>query len=363
MKLSDFDFTLPEDLIALHPPKQRDGARLLYINSTKFSDRCIVDLPNILRVGDVLVLNTTKVIPAALVGVRKRMSMQGEVATEIEVNLHKRVDIGVWRAFVRPLKRIKIGEIIEFSEDFCAELVEIFDNGDVELIFFAGVTNKLAGKIFISDVDFLQHLHRVGHMPLPPYIARKRTVETDDAQRYQTIFANEAGSVAAPTAGLHFTPELLHALAAKGITTQNLTLHVGAGTFLPVKTEELSQHVMHAEWGQITPEVANALNAAKRNGQRIIPVGTTALRLLESATTDAGEILPFERETDIFITPGYKFKCVDALLTNFHLPKSTLFMLVCALGGHANMQAAYAHAMAQQYKFFSYGDACFIEPT
>ncbi|MCW6510473.1 tRNA preQ1(34) S-adenosylmethionine ribosyltransferase-isomerase QueA [Lichenifustis flavocetrariae] len=349
MRVDDFDFDLPETAIALHPAQPRDSARLLAIEPRRaapFSDHVVRDLPSLLRPGDVLVVNDTRVIPARLIGRRHR----GETTARIEVTLHLRESADTWRAFLRPAKKLAIGERLLFGEadDLAAERIGSGEGGEAVLRF-----DRTGAELDAA-------LDRVGLMPLPPYIARRRAEEKADESDYQTMFATERGAVAAPTAGLHFTPALAAALATQGITMHRVTLHVGAGTFLPVKVDDTADHRMHAEWGRVTPDVATALNAARASGGRIVAVGTTALRILESAAGDDDLVQPFEGQTSIFITPGYRFKAVGVLMTNFHLPRSTLFMLVSAFAGLDTMRAAYAHAVATGYRFYSYGDACLI---
>lgn len=343
MLIAEFDFELPTTSIAVTPARPRESARLLCVKARNHTcnDKHIFDLPDILRAGDVLVMNNTKVIPARLYGKRGEM--------RVEVLLHRVQDNGDWLAFARPTKRLKVGQVIQFADDFAAEVVHKREEGDVVLRF--------------TDVGaaFNSKLQKYGQMPLPPYIARPDGASAADAEDYQTCYAQHEGSVAAPTAGLHFTPVLLEKLHEKGVETHEVTLHVGAGTFQPVKVEDTKDHHMHSEWGEVSVEVAAALNAAKAQGRRIIAVGTTSLRVLESATDEAGVVHAFARDTAIFITPSYRFRLIDALMTNFHLPKSTLFMLVCALAGTETMQAAYAHAIRSGYRFYSYGDACLIE--
>ena len=341
MRLSDFDFELPAERIALRPARPRDSARLLVVRGAAIADRSVRDLPGLIEPGDVLVFNDTKVIPAQLEGRR------GEAS--IGATLHKREGPREWQAFLRNAKRVRPGDTIEFGEPVAASLVEKNDDGS-GLLHFHGD----------EPVELL--LERAGRMPLPPYIASRRAVDEADRSDYQTMFAREEGAVAAPTAALHFTPELLDALDARGIGREVLTLHVGAGTFLPVKSEKIDEHKMHAEWGRIDAATAARLNAARGEGRRLISVGTTSLRLLESAADEQGAIHAFEGDTAIFITPGYRFKAVDGLITNFHLPKSTLFMLVSALMGLEVMKAAYAHAVAEGYRFYSYGDASLLLP-
>ena len=342
MRVDLFDFELPPELIALRPARPRDAARMLVVRGEgTFDDRGVRDLPQMLRAGDVLVFNDTRVIPAQLEGRR------GEA--RIGATLHKRLDLRRWQAFVRNAKRLREGDAIEFPAGAAAVAETRHDDGSWTLAF--------AGE---EPVEVL--LERAGRMPLPPYIAGKRATDEADRSDYQTIFAREDGAVAAPTAALHFTPQLLAALDEAGIGRETLTLHVGAGTFLPVKAEDTDAHRMHAEWGRIDAATAERLNAARRAGGRLIAVGTTSLRLLESAAGEDRTIRPFEGDTSIFITPGYAFRAIDGLMTNFHLPRSTLFMLVSALMGRERMQAAYAHAIAQRYRFYSYGDSSLLLP-
>src|SRR6476469_8963237 len=341
MRVDLFDFDLPQDRIALRPARPRDSARLLLVEGDEISDRQVLELPNLLRPGDVLVFNDTKVIPAQLEGHR------GEAS--IGATLHKREGPREWQAFLRNAKRARIGDLIDFSAGVHASVVDKAEDGSA-LLHFHGE----------EPVELL--LERAGRMPLPPYIASKRAVDEADRADYQTMFAREEGAVAAPTAALHFTPRLLDALDERGIGRETLTLHVGAGTFLPVKSERIEEHRMHAEWGRIDAATAERLNAVRRPGGRLISVGTTSLRLLESAAGEDGVIRPFEGDTAIFITPGYRFKAIDGLITNFHLPRSTLFMLVSALMGLDVMKAAYAHAIEVGYRFYSYGDASLLLP-
>jgi S-adenosylmethionine:tRNA ribosyltransferase-isomerase len=349
MRVSDFDFELPEERIALRPARPRDAARLLHVNAKgELADRGVRDLPAILREGDLMVFNDTRVIPAALNGTRPARAAGGGGDVAVEVNLHKRVDASTWRAFVRPAKRLRVGDVIRFGE-LEAEITGKSEGGDTRLRFNragAGLDEAIAAT---------------GVPPLPPYIARKRGVDEQDTEDYQTLFAREDGSVAAPTAGLHFTDRLLADLKSAGVQSTHVTLHVGAGTFLPVKAEDTDQHRMHAEWCTVSAEAAKAINAAKAEGRRVIPVGTTALRTIESLASGPGVIETGSRDTDIFITPGYEFAITDALMTNFHLPRSTLFMLVSALSGLDVMRRAYAHAIRSEYRFYSYGDACLLE--
>lgn len=348
MKLSDFDFDLPEGLIATRPARPRSSARLLVATPAAISDARVFDLPQVLRPGDRLVLNDTKVIPARLSGLRHRDSAQGPVRARIEVTLLEPDPNGHWRALVKPLRKVNEGEEIVFSDRLNAQVIAKTD-GQALLAF------NLTGD------DFDAALAQSGAMPLPPYIAALRPADAADKQDYQTIWAAKSGAVAAPTASLHFDQDLMTALAARGVTFSHVTLHVGAGTFLPVKTDDVSQHRMHAEWGEVTQQAARDINATRAAGGRIIPVGTTALRLIESAAKD-GVLHPWTGTTDIFITPGFQFQMADALITNFHLPKSTLMMLVSALMGQRRINAVYAHAIEQGYRFFSYGDASLLLP-
>ena len=342
MRVDLFDFDLPNERIALRPARPRDAARMLVVGKDDFfADRHVRDLPDLLEPGDVLVFNDTRVIPAQLEGRR------GEA--KIGATLHKRIDLRRWQAFVRNAKRLRPGDLAEFGGGVTAVAEERLPDGSFVLAF--------EGK---EPVEVL--LERAGTMPLPPYIAGKRPTDAQDREDYQTLFAKEDGAVAAPTAALHFTDRLMAGLAERGIVTETLTLHVGAGTFLPVKAEDTDDHQMHSEWGRIEPETADRLNAARAKGGRIIAVGTTSLRLLESATGEDGVIRPFAGDTDIFITPGYEFRAIDGLMTNFHLPKSTLFMLVSALMGTETMQSAYAHAIGEEYRFYSYGDSSLLLP-
>ncbi len=341
MRVDLFDFELPPERIALRPASPRDAARMLVVTGGTLEDRKVSDLPGLLRAGDCLVFNDTRVIPAQLEGRRGK--------ARIGVTLHKRLGPRDWQVFVRNAKRVRPGDIIDFAAGVQAQAGERDDDG--------GMTLSFRGD---EPVELL--LDRAGQMPLPPYIASKRATDARDREDYQTMFAQQPGAVAAPTAALHFTPELVAALAAAGIDHETLTLHVGAGTFLPVKADDTAEHRMHAEWGRIDTATADRLNAVRRNGGRLIAVGTTSLRLLESATGEDGLVRPFEDETRIFITPGYPFRAVDGLITNFHLPRSTLFMLVSALMGLEKMQAAYRHAIKEGYRFYSYGDASLLLP-
>jgi S-adenosylmethionine:tRNA ribosyltransferase-isomerase len=341
VRVDAFDFALPPGRIALRPASPRDSARLLALSGGALEDCLVAELPQLLRPGDVLVFNDTRVIPAQLEGRR------GEA--RIGATLHKREGPREWRAFVRNARRVREGDRIDFGHGVAALAGAKREDGSV-LIVFEGE----------EPVERL--LERAGRMPLPPYIAGKREADARDSEDYQTMFAREEGAVAAPTAALHFTPRLMAALAEAGIGHETLTLHVGAGTFLPVKAEDTADHRMHSEWGRIEPAAAARLNAARAAGGRIVAVGTTSLRLLESAADAGGRVQPFEGDTAIFITPGYAFRAVDGLITNFHLPRSTLFMLVSALMGLETMQAAYAHAISEGYRFYSYGDASLLLP-
>ena len=351
MKVSAFDFELPDSSIALRPAVPRDSARLLQISPVSgLSDHTVSDLPELLRAGDVLVLNHTKVLPAALKGLRPARAHGGGGAVKIDINLHKQISPDGWLAFVRPAKRLRGGDVVQFEHGLTA-IVEADPTGGECRLNFNRSDEKLSSLIEAN-----------GAPPLPPYIARQRAPDARDVEDYQTVYAKKTGSVAAPTAGLHFTDELMSGLTQVGIEFETLTLHVGAGTFLPVKSDDTDDHVMHSEWYEISEETADTLNQAKRKGRRIIAVGTTSLRALESAARQ-GTISAGAAETDIFITPGYGFKFVDGLMTNFHLPKSTLFMLVCALAGTDMMQSAYAHAIKSDYRFYSYGDSSLIWPA
>jgi S-adenosylmethionine:tRNA ribosyltransferase-isomerase len=341
MRVDLFDFELPQDRIALRPARPRDHARLLLVEAGSIADHRVLELPKLLQPGDVLVFNDTKVIPAQLEGRRGQAN--------IGATLHKREGPREWQAFLRNAKRARVGDTIDFGADVHASVVVKDEDGSALLHFHGS-----------EPVELL--LEKAGRMPLPPYIASKRAADEEDRSDYQTMFAREEGAVAAPTAALHFTPRLLDALDARRIGRETLTLHVGAGTFLPVKAGDTSEHKMHAEWGRIEPATAERLNAVRASGGRLIAVGTTSLRLLESAAGEDGTIGAFEGDTAIFITPGYHFKAVDGLITNFHLPRSTLFMLVSALMGLDVMKAAYAHAIERGYRFYSYGDASLLLP-
>ncbi|VAV89328.1 S-adenosylmethionine:tRNA ribosyltransferase-isomerase [hydrothermal vent metagenome] len=358
MKVDDFDFDLPTENIALRPVNPRDAARLLLVtpgNGNLLSDHIVRDLPGLLNKGDILVCNDTKVIPARL---RGRRIGRGTTTPAIEITLHQNLSPSSWKAFAKPGRKLKVGDNINFSlsGDVCmadnlnASVVEKGEGGEIELAF------DLSGPYL--ETAIATH----GEMPLPPYIASKRPCDERDLSDYQTMYAQHDGAVAAPTAGLHFTAQLMADLDNKGVSFEYLTLHVGAGTFLPVKADDTDDHKMHSENGILSPELADRLNEAKQQGRRIIAVGTTALRLLESAVDKNGNLQAFSGSTDIFITPGYKFGFIDALMTNFHLPRSTLFMLVQAFSGEENMRKAYSHAIENQYRFYSYGDSSLLFP-
>lgn len=340
MKVDDFDFELPRESIADRPARPRDAARLLRVEPGRLADRIVRDLPDLLEPGDLMVFNDTKVIPARLKGHRGTAG--------ISVTLHQPVDSDRWLVFARPAKKLTVGDRLRFTGDFGADVVEKGEAGEVMLRFDRG------GEELMSALA----LH--GEMPLPPYIKRPNGADDQDRDDYQTVYAREPGAVAAPTAGLHFTPELLAALDRRGVARETLTLHVGAGTFLPVKVDDTRDHKMHSERGHISAAAAERINRARLAGGRIVAVGTTALRLLESAATADGRLNPFEGSTDIFITPGYQFRMVDLLMTNFHLPRSTLFMLVAAFAGLERMRSAYAHAIQSGYRFYSYGDTSLL---
>ncbi|MGJ8594931.1 tRNA preQ1(34) S-adenosylmethionine ribosyltransferase-isomerase QueA [Sulfitobacter sp.] len=349
MKLSDFDFDLPETLIAVRPAQPRSSARLLVADGDAIHGGHVHDLTTWLRKGDRLILNDTRVIPARLSGVRHRDSAQGPVSAKVEVTLlEPQAEAGIWSALVKPLKKLKIGEDVIFSDTLRATMEGVAD-GQGYLRF------NLTGN------DFDAALNAAGAMPLPPYIAAKRKADAQDKTDYQTVWAKNSGAVAAPTASLHFDAPLLEALRAMGVDFSYVTLHVGAGTFLPVKVDDIADHKMHSEWGQVSAEAATEIAATKAAGGRVIPVGTTALRLIETAGK-GGSIAPWEGDTDIFITPGFTFNVADALMTNFHLPRSTLMMLVSALMGSKTVRDIYSHAINQKYRFFSYGDASLLIP-
>ncbi|MEQ1578928.1 MAG: tRNA preQ1(34) S-adenosylmethionine ribosyltransferase-isomerase QueA [Hyphomicrobium sp.] len=363
MRTDLFDFELPEDRIALHPASPRDSARLLVAGGEGRMDLTVGDLPDLLAPGDALVFNDTRVIPAALEGVRVRGALRANVA----FNLIKRVGADRWRAFARPAKRLEVGDTLEFQAYGDSADSALKRASGVGLPLLAHVSDKgEAGEVELifdrSGAGLDAAIGVIGRMPLPPYIALKRKTNAGDASTYQTIYAARDGAVAAPTAGLHFTPGLFERLDARGISRHFVTLHVGAGTFLPVKAGDTADHKMHSEWGEISAGTAAALNAVRSRGGRVVAVGTTSLRILESATPDGGDTGAWSGDTAIFITPGYRFKAVDVLMTNFHLPRSTLFMLVSAFSGLEVMQAAYAHAIASGYRFYSYGDACLLFP-
>ena len=339
MRVDQFDFSLPAHLIADRPAMPRDSARLLHVSSDQIADRSVGDLPQILQHGDVLVLNDTRVVPVRLHGSR------GEI--DVELLIHQQADDGTCLALAKPAKRLKPGDHVTFPEDLTADVLGRAADGSIHLRF------NLTGQAFVDALE------RTGRIPLPPYMHRGD--DEQDRTDYQTVYARNNGAIAAPTAGLHFTPELMKRLEDQSISLVYVTLHVGLGTFIPVKADDTDDHVMHQEWGELTKDVAAVLNSAKRDQRRIVAVGTTSLRLLESAVDDSGVVQPFAGLTDLFIVPGYQFKVVDALMTNFHLPKSTLFMLVSAFAGLETMQKAYAHAIANEYRFYSYGDACLLE--
>lgn len=341
MKVDLFDFELPPEFIADRPASPRDSSRMLHVQESGCDDHIFRELPDLLRPDDVLVLNNTKVLPARIRGFRD--------AVPIEMTLAKMEAPTRWWVLAKPGKRLKPGHRVVFAEDLSCDVLEKNEAGHI-LVSFEG-----------DDATFFEALDRCGEMPLPPYIGRQKGADNQDDSDYQTLFAKEKGAVAAPTAGLHFTPAVMEALAEKGIVSEQVTLHVGAGTFLPVKVEDTNAHIMHAEYGIISEKVAARLTRYKEEGRRLVAVGTTAMRLLESAADERGVIHSFAQETDIFITPGYRFRAIDVLLTNFHLPRSTLFMLVCAFSGLERMQAAYAHAKETGYRFYSYGDACLLE--
>lgn len=349
MKVSAFDFDLPEESIALRPARPRDSAKLLHVSRQGgLTDYSVKDLPSLLREGDVLVLNETKVLRAALTATRPARPHGGGGDVKVDVNLHTATSSDEWRAFVRPAKRLRDGDEVQFSQSLSATVLDKQEGGDVGLRFN------------LSDEALSRAIEATGQPPLPPYIARKRATDERDVTDYQTVYAQgDAGSVAAPTAGLHFTPNVFAALNKKGVQIERLTLHVGAGTFLPIKTDDTDDHHMHSEWYVITPETAQRINQAKAEGRRIVAVGTTALRALESSAVN-GQVKTLTADTQIFITPGSEFHIIDGLMTNFHLPKSTLFMLVSALSGLDTMQAAYAYAIKNGYRFYSYGDSSLL---
>ena len=347
MKLEAFDYYLPDGLIAAFPAQPRDAARLLDMSGAVLADRFVRDLPSLLQPDDVLVVNNTKVIPARLTGLRG--------AARISVTLHKHESEHVWRAFAKPAKKCRPGDVIRFGDGFAAIVKARGYGGDVVLSFVNPVDQK---PLTITHLD--QCLEKYGVMPLPPYISRPTGAIATDNADYQTIFASQRGAVAAPTAGLHFTDDLIRRIVSVGVQILPVTLHVGAGTFLPVTVDDITNHKMHSEWGCIPAETATAIKHARAKGGRVVAVGTTSLRILEACCQIHGEIADFTGETDIFITPGYQFRAVDALVTNFHLPKSTLLMLISAFCGMRRVAAAYSHAITGGYRFFSYGDACFM---
>jgi S-adenosylmethionine:tRNA ribosyltransferase-isomerase len=340
MRITEFDFDLPTDRIAQRPVEPRDAARLLHVGPGRLSDRGVLDLPSLLKPGDLLVFNDTKVVPARLSGHRG--------AAKVSVTLHQPIDGERWRVFAKPAKRLRPGDVVAFADDFSAAVITRHDEGDVTLLFDR--TGPALGEA----------LRTHGSMPLPPYI-RRGVADVRDGSDYQTIFARNEGAVAAPTAALHFTPALLDTLRSEGIRMAGLTLHVGAGTFLPVRGEDTVDHVMHAEIGYLSPETAAEINATHERGGQVVAIGTTSLRLIETAARDDGKVEAFAGPTSLFITPGYQFKAVDRLLTNFHLPRSTLFMLVAAFAGLDRMRHAYAHARDTGYRFYSYGDCCLLD--
>lgn len=342
MRVDLFDFHLPPERIAQRPASPRDSARLLHVRPESLTDTHVRGLPKLLRAGDLLVFNDTRVIPAQLAGLRG--------AVKVSVTLHQALATDSWRVFAKPGKRLRPGNSVQFGDGLSARVIEKSADGDIVLRFDR------------SGAGLMEALHAAGSIPLPPYI-RGGVADAQDAQDYQTLFASREGAVAAPTAALHFTPGLMQSLDAAGIGTAMLTLHVGAGTFLPVKAEDTQEHRMHAEIGELGPETAARINATRKAGGRIVSVGTTSLRLLETAASEDGLVAPFAGETAIFITPGYRFKAIDMLMTNFHLPRSTLFMLVSAFAGLERMQSAYAHAIESGYRFYSYGDSCLLEPA
>jgi S-adenosylmethionine:tRNA ribosyltransferase-isomerase len=348
MRVDLFDFHMPNECIALRPASPRDAARLLVVKDGVTTDAHVRDLVDLIQPGDLMVLNTTKVFPAELSGTRPPRDPRQGGPVSIVFSLHKKQGPNRWAAFARPARRLKAGDVVDFGGGLSADVEQDPVEGEVTLAFN------------VSDEALLAAFHKVGTPPLPPYISARRETDEQDWQDYQTVFADEEGSVAAPTAGLHFTEDLLAALRKKGVKFAEVTLHVGAGTFLPVKVEDTDDHKMHAEWGCVTREAAEAVALARAGGAKVIAVGTTSLRLLESAALASGAVEPFEGETDIFMTPGFEFKSADMLMTNFHLPKSTLFMLVSAFAGTDEMRRAYGHAISTGYRFYSYGDASLL---
>jgi S-adenosylmethionine:tRNA ribosyltransferase-isomerase len=352
MRVEEFDFDLPEELIALRPASPRRSARMLLAEGDRISDRRVCDLPDILDPGDLLVFNDTQVIPGRLLGIRRRESPHGSGLARIEATLVRREGPAEWRALMRPAKRLRAGDVVRFGEDgsLAAEILEMGERGEGRLLF-----DREGPRLEAA-------IAAAGSMPLPPYIARRRPADPRDLEDYQTVFAARPGAVAAPTASLHFDVALLAGLREAGVLSTRLTLHVGAGTFLPVASETVEDHRMHSEWGEITEASAEAVNAARASGRRVIPVGTTALRLLESAADETGRLRPFRGDTDIFIAPGYRFRIADGLMTNFHLPRSTLMMLVSALMGVERIRSIYRHAIEAGYRFYSYGDSSLLLP-
>jgi len=351
LNIEDFNFYLDESLIALYPAEPRDNSKLLHLKKNNtITDSYFYNLPDLLNKGDTLVINETKVIPTFLKGHRYR----GVNKANISINLIKKINQHSWDVLLKPLRKIKVGDNIEFEEvigfpSVCAKIISINDENIVRIQFT------------INSLSLDDWIQKIGNVPLPPYIKSKRPIGENDVASYQTIYAKENGSVAAPTAGLHFTDSVMNRLEEKGINICKLTLHVGTGTFLPIKTDNILNHKMHSEWGQLDSNSVDILNKTKKNGKKIIAVGTTSLRLLETACNDNGFFSSYEGETDIYITPGYQFKAIDSLITNFHLPKSSLFVLVASLYGIENIKNAYKHAIDNMYRFYSYGDVCFIE--
>ena len=348
LSLSDFDFDLPENLIALRPAVPRSASRMLVSKAGVLHDSTVADLGQWLNHGDLLVFNNTKVIPSRLAGTRTRNTTHGSGVSKIEATMIERVSADTWRALAKPLKRLAVGDVVVFGDIYA----EVLDKSDGQVTLEFSATGDALDESF----------RRLGQMPLPPYIASKRPADAQDMDDYQTVFASKLGAVAAPTASLHFDTALLQSLAESGIASTEVTLHVGAGTFLPVKTEDISEHKMHSEWGEVSDESARAIAETLKNGGRVIPVGTTALRIIETAALESGEIQPWCGDTDIFIKPGFEFKVTSALMTNFHLPKSTLLMLVAALVGMDTTREIYAHALEKEYRFFSYGDSSLLFP-
>ena len=347
MHVDLFDFDLPQTCIAQHPASPKDSARLLVVGEQEIENKTVLDLAAFLKPGDIAVFNDTKVIPARLSGRR----IEGDVEAGVELTLHKRESPNTWYAFARPAKKLKVGHTVHFADGLQAEVLDKQDGGEVFLAF-----NRAGDELMAA-------LEQIGWMPLPPYIKRAKGGDVHDLDDYQTLFATHPGAVAAPTAGLHFTERMMASLGAKGVKTARVTLHVGAGTFLPVKVDDTADHKMHSEWGEVSAATAQAINDARARGGRVVAIGTTSMRLLESAAADDGSLQPFMDDTDIFITPGYRFKIVDVLMTNFHLPKSTLFMLISAFAGLERMKAAYQYAIETGYRFYSYGDACLLTRT